>query len=196
MYVVGGLIVGNPEDTQESIEANLAFARRYVDWPYIQHPTPYPRTPMTEHFRERGLITNERLEEYDGTTAVVRTEHLPAEEIEYLRWKAERWMKVRHMPAAFWHDPWFVVRHAPEMLAQTFRGCTLRSVLGLEDDRKTFDTTPRAGVRMRAPIDVCFKCLAQPVFVEADYFRLARYSGATRSEKPTRRERYLRIRSG
>jgi radical SAM superfamily enzyme YgiQ (UPF0313 family) len=138
MYVVGGLIVGNPDDTRKSIEANLAFARRYVDWPYIQHPTPYPRTPMTEDFRQRGLITNERLEEYDGTTAVVRTEHVPAEEIEYLRWKAERWMKVRHMPAALSHDPWFVVRHAPEMLAHTFRGCTLRSVLGLEDNRKAF----------------------------------------------------------
>jgi anaerobic magnesium-protoporphyrin IX monomethyl ester cyclase len=138
MYVVGGLIVGNPDDTREAIEANLAFARRYVDWPYIQHPTPYPRTPMTEHFRERGLITNERLEEYDGTTAVVRTEHVPAEEIEYRRWKAERWMKVRHMPAAFCHDPWFVLRHGLEMLAHTFRGCTLRSVLGLEDGRKAF----------------------------------------------------------
>ena len=138
MYVVGGLIVGNPDDTRESIEANLTFARRYVDWPYIQHPTPYPRTPMTDDFRERGLITNDRLEEYDGTTAVVRTEHLSAEEIEYLRWNAERWMKVRHMPAAFCHDPWFVVRHAPEMLAHTFRGCTLRSVLGLEDTRKAF----------------------------------------------------------
>src|SRR5262249_42738463 len=68
MYVVGGMIVGNPEDTIESIEANLAFARRYLDWPYIQHPTPYPRTPMAEHFRAHGLITNERLEEYDGTT--------------------------------------------------------------------------------------------------------------------------------
>src|SRR5207302_3041455 len=76
MYVVGGLIVGNPDDTRESIEANLAFARRYVDWPYIQHPTPYPRTPMTQDFRDRGLIVNERLEEYDGTTAVVRTQHL------------------------------------------------------------------------------------------------------------------------
>ena len=139
MYVVGGLIVGNPDDTRESIEANLAFARRYVDWPYIQHPTPYPRTPMTEQFRSRGLITNERLEEYDGTTAVVRSEHVPAEEIEYLRWKAERWMKVRHMPAALCHDPWFVVRHAPEMLAHTFRGCTLRSVFRLESDRKAFE---------------------------------------------------------
>ena len=45
----------------------------YVDWPYIQHPTPYPGTPMTKDFRERDLIVSERVEEYDGTTAVVRT---------------------------------------------------------------------------------------------------------------------------
>ena len=51
MLVVGGLIVGNPDDTRESIDANLAFARQYVDWPYIQHPTPYPGTPMTRDFR-------------------------------------------------------------------------------------------------------------------------------------------------
>jgi anaerobic magnesium-protoporphyrin IX monomethyl ester cyclase len=138
MYVVGGLIVGNPDDTPESIETNLEFARQYVDWPYIQHPTPYPRTPMTKDFQERGLITNEHLEEYDGTTAVVRTQHMEAEEVEFLRWKAERWMKVRHMPAAFRHDPWFVLSHAPQMMAHTFRGSTLRSVLGREDKRKTF----------------------------------------------------------
>ena len=79
------------------------------------------------------------MEEYDGTTAVVRTEHVAAEEIEYVRWKAERWMKLRHMPTAFRHDPWFIVRHAPRMLAQTFRGSTLRSLLRLEDERKTFE---------------------------------------------------------
>ncbi len=139
MLVVGGLIVGNPDDTRESVEANLAFARRYVDWPYIQHPTPYPRTPMTLEFRDRGLITNERLEEYDGTTAVVRTEHLASEDIEYMRWKAERWMKVRHLPAVFRHDPWFVMRHGTEMLAHTFRGSTFRSALGLETSRKAFE---------------------------------------------------------
>ena len=139
MYVIGGLIVGNPEDTHESIEANLAFARRYVDWPYIQHPTPYPRTPMAKEFQERGLIVNENLEEYDGTTAVVRTEHVPAEEVEFLRWRAERWMKARHMGAAIRHDPWFITRHAPAMLAHTFRGCSVRSMLGLGDERKAFE---------------------------------------------------------
>src|SRR6266566_5886789 len=139
MFVVGGLIVGNPDDTRESIEANLNFARQYVDWPYIQHPTPYPRTPMTKDFRERGLITNERLEEYDGTTAVIRTEHVSAEEVEYVRWKAERWMKVRHIPAALFHDPWFVLRNLRRIFAHTFRGSSIKSMLGLEDERRAFE---------------------------------------------------------
>src|SRR5580658_4122346 len=139
MYVVGGLIVGSPSDTRESIEANLEFARRYVDWPYIQHPTPYPRTPMTKDFRDQGLIMNERLEEYDGTTAVVRTEHLPAEEVEFLRWKAERWMKVHHLPVAIKHDPGFVLFQGWKMLFHTFRGSSIRSALGLESDKKVFE---------------------------------------------------------
>jgi radical SAM superfamily enzyme YgiQ (UPF0313 family) len=139
MYVVGGLIVGNPSDTRESIETNLEFARRYVDWPYIQHPTPYPRTPMTKEFRDQGLIQNERLEEYDGTTAVVRTEHLSADEVEFMRWKAERWMKTHHIPAVFRHDPWFVLTHSGKMLAHTFRGSSIRSAFGLEDERKAFE---------------------------------------------------------
>ena len=132
MFVVGGLIVGNPDDTRESIEANLEFARRYVDWPYIQHPTPYPRTPMAQQFREQDLIVDEDVAHYDGTTAVVRSKHLAAGEIEFLRWKAERWMKLRHLPATFVHSPLFVIRHCLEMMAHTFAGTNLRSILGLD----------------------------------------------------------------
>jgi len=138
MFVVGGIIVGNPNDTTASIETNLEFARRYVDWPYIQHPTPYPGTPMTKDFREKNLIVNERMEEYDGTTAVVRSEHLSADDIEFMRWKAERWMKLRHLPAAIRHYPGFVLRHGPQMLAHTFRGSSWRSILGLESSRDVF----------------------------------------------------------
>jgi anaerobic magnesium-protoporphyrin IX monomethyl ester cyclase len=138
MYVVGGLIVGSPDDTRESIETNLDFASRYVDWPYIQHPTPYPRTPMTRAFRDRGLIVDEDVSHYDGTTAVVRTEHVEAADVEFMRWRAERWMKVKHMPAAFAHSPGFVLRHGVDMLAHTFTGTTLRSVLGLENERAVF----------------------------------------------------------
>jgi anaerobic magnesium-protoporphyrin IX monomethyl ester cyclase len=139
MFVVGGLIVGNPDDTRESIQANLEFAKRYVDWPYIQHPTPYPRTPMTRDFRDRGLIVDEDVSHYDGTTAVVRSEHVSADDIEFMRWRADRWMKVAHMPAAFRHSPGFVMRHGLQMLAHTFTGTTIKSILGLEDDRAVFE---------------------------------------------------------
>jgi radical SAM superfamily enzyme YgiQ (UPF0313 family) len=138
MYVVGGLIVGNPGDTPQSIEANLDFARRHVDWPYIQHPTPYPGTPMSRDLRARGLVSHDRVEEYDGTTAVVANETMEAEEMEFLRWRAERWIKVRHMPRALTDNPGFVLRHAGRMFAHTFRGCTARTWLGLEHPREAF----------------------------------------------------------
>jgi anaerobic magnesium-protoporphyrin IX monomethyl ester cyclase len=139
LFVVGGLIVGNPDDTRESIETNLEFAKRYIDWPYIQHPTPYPRTPMTQQFRDQGLIVDEDMSHYDGTTAVVRTKHVPAAEVEFLRWRAERWMKLKHLPAAFLHSPWFSLRHSPAMLAHTFTGTSIRSMLGLEEPKRVFD---------------------------------------------------------
>jgi hypothetical protein len=153
MFVVGGLIVGNPDDTSEAIEANLAFARKYVDWPYIQHPTPYPGTPMTRDFIDRDLIVNRRVDEYDGTTAVVRTAHLDAEEVEFMRWKAERWMKLRHLPTAFRHSPAFVLGNGGRMLAHTFRGTTWRSVVGLDGPRDVFRRYRHIRAREREYLD-------------------------------------------
>ncbi|HEY6548260.1 MAG TPA: radical SAM protein [Vicinamibacteria bacterium] len=138
IYVVGGLIVGNPSDTRESIEANLDFAARHVDWPYIQHPTPYPGTPMTRDLVARGLVLDKPASAYDGTTAVVKTEHLEAEEIEFLRWRRERFLKTRHFPAALRQSPWWVLKNAHRMLAHTFRGHSWRWLLGLESDRSVF----------------------------------------------------------
>jgi hypothetical protein len=94
---------------------------------------------MTQDFRDRGLITIKDLRKYDGTTAVVRTEKVSAAEVEFLRWRAERWMKLRHMPVAFAHSPGYVLRNARRMFAHTFRGSTVRSFLGLEDERKAFE---------------------------------------------------------
>jgi anaerobic magnesium-protoporphyrin IX monomethyl ester cyclase len=139
MYVVGGLIVGNPDDTPESVEANLEFARRYVDWPYIQHPTPYPRTPMSAGLREQNLIINDDVEDYDGTTAVVRSKDLSPLQIEFMRWRAERWIKLRHMPAVLTHNPWFFMRNAFRMFGHTFRGCNVKTLMGLEDEHRAFE---------------------------------------------------------
>ena len=93
---------------------------------------------MTKDFLDRGLIINERLEEYDGTTAVVRTEHVSAEEVEYMRWKAERAMKGRYLPPAFLRSPLFILRNLHRMFSHTYRGCTLKTFLGLEDEHEAF----------------------------------------------------------
>jgi anaerobic magnesium-protoporphyrin IX monomethyl ester cyclase len=138
IYVVGGMIVGNPDDTRESMEANLEFARQYVDWPHILHPTPYPGTAIAEEFRRQGLIIEEHPEEFDGTTAIIRSKHLPAEELEFMRWRAERGIKTGHFGAALAKNPWFVLRKGRVMLAYTYRGSTWRTFLGLEDEREAF----------------------------------------------------------
>lgn len=93
---------------------------------------------MTVEFRNKDLIINKRIDEYDGTTAVVKTARISAEEIEFLRWRAERWMKLRHLPSVFFHSPAFVLRHGSEMLAHIFRGAKIQTLLGLEDERKAF----------------------------------------------------------
>jgi len=93
---------------------------------------------MTAEFRRQNLIVDENVDHYDGTTAVVRTKHLRALDVEFLRWRAERWIKVRHIPAAFLHNSRFVLKHSREMLAHTFTGTTIRSLLGLETDWQVF----------------------------------------------------------
>ena len=64
---------------------------------------------------------------------------MTAEEIEFLRWRAERWMKVRHMRAVVKNSPRFVLRNWRTMLAHTFRGGSfVKALLGLEDERAVF----------------------------------------------------------
>jgi len=64
---------------------------------------------------------------------------VPADEIEFLRWRAERLMKVRHMRAVLKMSPGFVLRHWRAMLTHTFRGGSfVKSLLGLEDERRAF----------------------------------------------------------
>lgn len=139
MYVVGGLIVGNPTDTRAQIATNLAFALHWFDWPYIQHPTPYPGTPMAADLHERGLVTSTNVEEYDGTTAVVACGKVSKTELEFLRWETERWIKLRHGWVTLGLDTRFTLMHGWRLLLHIFRGETIRSLLGLESRARAFE---------------------------------------------------------
>jgi hypothetical protein len=47
-------------------------------------------------------------------------------------------MKTRHIPAVMAHEPLFVLRNWWKMLAHTFRGTSIQSLLGLESDKRVF----------------------------------------------------------
>src|SRR5205809_15076 len=86
-------------------------------------------------FIGRELLTSQRPPEESSSS----NEHpAPIDEVEYMRWKAERGMKSRHMPVTFLHNPLFILRNAPKMFAHAYRGSSIRSLLGLEDQRKAF----------------------------------------------------------
>jgi anaerobic magnesium-protoporphyrin IX monomethyl ester cyclase len=67
------------------------------------------------------LIIKDSVEEYDGTHAVTKSRYLEAEEIEFLRWRAERWLMVRQMSEVLLHNPLFCLRYAHEVLRHMYR---------------------------------------------------------------------------
>ena len=82
LLVVGGLIVGNPDDRHDSIAANLAFARAHIDWPYIQHPTPYPGTPLWKQLE--SCIYERDWQKFDGFTPTFTHPNLTGEDLRFL----------------------------------------------------------------------------------------------------------------
>ncbi|MEJ2699598.1 MAG: radical SAM protein [Desulfuromonadales bacterium] len=76
--VMGGFIVGNPDDSEEEVREVFRTARRLrVDLPVVQCVTPYPATPLRRQLLEDGLVSNpEDLSRYTGFICNVRTRHL------------------------------------------------------------------------------------------------------------------------
>ena len=60
-------------------------------------------------------------------------------------------MKLAHFPAAL-ASPGFVLRNGLHMLRETFRGSSVRSCLGLTDDRAAFERYRRLRRAERAAI--------------------------------------------
>jgi hypothetical protein len=56
------------------------------------------------------------------------------------------------MSAVFLRDPLFIFRNGHRLLGHTFRGCTLKSLFGLEDERRSFDRYRELSKRERAYI--------------------------------------------
>ena len=89
IMIVGGMIVGHADDTERDIRENYEFFdANDIDFYGDQIITPYPRTEMREELLRQNLVTNpDDYSKYNGFWANVRTNHLSADELLFLRWK-------------------------------------------------------------------------------------------------------------
>ena len=158
---------------------------------------------MSRAMAAEGLVTSDRVEEYDGTTAVLHNAHLSADEIEFLRWRRERWIKLRHFWPVLAHSPRFAVRHGPAMLRHTFRGASWRTFLGLEDERAAFQRyRQHRQDRARLPAGVLTRASRDIQWPPAHPERQRRPHGSERHRdgpqppRPASRHRHRRRRPG
>ncbi|MGB5896163.1 MAG: radical SAM protein, partial [Ignavibacteriaceae bacterium] len=88
IMVVGGLILGFPDDDEASIIQNYEFLNALeVDATLCQILTPYPKTGIRQKLMDEGLVTNPYdYKWYNGMWANVKTRSLEAEQLQYLFW--------------------------------------------------------------------------------------------------------------
>lgn len=89
IMIVGGIILGNPEDKEEDIARNYQFLKELdIDFYADQILTPYPKTPVREELQRMGLITNlDDFSRYNTFWANVKTRYLDSTQLQFLRWK-------------------------------------------------------------------------------------------------------------
>jgi radical SAM superfamily enzyme YgiQ (UPF0313 family) len=99
--VMGGFIIGNPDDSREDIRAVFLAARKLrIDLPYVQCVTPYPGTRIRKELLDAGLVTNpDDLSRYTGFICNVRTRNLTNRQLNRLmNWEN---IKIFFSPAMF-----------------------------------------------------------------------------------------------
>jgi len=88
IMVMGGFVLGAPDDNEQDILEQFAFMKdQAIDSYLVQILTPYPSIPMTSDLEQGGYIVNKDLRRYSGLFANVCTNHLSSRQLDYLRWK-------------------------------------------------------------------------------------------------------------
>lgn len=87
ILTIGGFIIGNPDDTEETLWENFRFARKLkIDVALFFILTPFPKTEIREKLFKQELITNPfGYTDYTCFKANVKTNHLSSERLYELR---------------------------------------------------------------------------------------------------------------
>jgi len=88
IYVIGGFIIGNPDDNYDDIEENYKFARKMKVGVHDQILTPYLKTEMRDELLKQGLVTNtDNYRLYNGHFANVKTRHLSDDDLNFIKYR-------------------------------------------------------------------------------------------------------------
>lgn len=137
ILIIGGMIVGNPEDTCGDIEENFRFFKEQgVDFYFDQILTPYPKTGIREELLKQGLVTNpDNFTRYNGFWANVRTKSLSDKELEFIRWKLHREYYTLAEPTPLYRETMGRLGYAYRSLRNLWK----RAELLLSSERAVFE---------------------------------------------------------
>ncbi len=118
IMIVGGMIIGLPNDKEIDIAQNYEFfVELDIDFFADQILTPYPKTELREEMLKDDLITNkDDFSRYNCFWANVRTNHLSPDELQFLRWKYNKKYAdyvcttrafIKNYPAAYYYRVYF-----------------------------------------------------------------------------------------
>ena len=101
IQILGSFILGFPEETVETAEQTIAFAKK-LDLDYAQFSilTPYPGTPIYEYARKNNLLLTRDWSKFNATEPVMKLENLTIKQLQSLFRKAYLTFYIR--PKMLW----------------------------------------------------------------------------------------------
>lgn len=121
IVVIGGFILGNPNDTARDFSDVLNYARKIkVDLAIFNALQPYPKTRIREILQAKNLIINlYDYTTYDSLSVNVRTNHLTKEQLEIL---------FRRLWANFYNLDWVKWTNFRKQAPSYFLKMTIREI--------------------------------------------------------------------
>ena len=92
ILIIGGFIIGNPDDDYQSIKDTYRFAKDLkVDFGAIQILIPYPKTEIRDKLLESSLLINrDNFKKYDGGYSNLKTKYLSDKELDFIKYSLDR----------------------------------------------------------------------------------------------------------
>lgn len=130
IQVLGMFMVGNINDTAETVRDSIRFAReRGIDLPAFYLALPYPGTRLWDYAKSRGRFINEDYLAFDHLSPdpVFETPEFTAVERKTVYREADRFCRGRFIRyhLTFWWPPRLIKRNGYEIMSELFLLCKL-----------------------------------------------------------------------